>query len=324
MFSTHFWKLTRFLCGFAGAIAPERSKMSVVPARILWPRIWLALFLIAAATVPAAAIESVRVPLDAAAIDLTKAVENYSSQGDRILVSTAPGADGIVRRIEVRALEPGTHPSWIVFALTNDTDEQIERLVVAPHFRLVGSGVLWPDLGATRISAITASQSFPPERQESPDADVFMLTLDPGTTVTYVAELRASSLPQLYLWQPDAYKDKLTSLALYKGIVIGVAGLLALFLTIVFVVKGAVIFPAAARLGSTRLCVHRFWVLGQDFSDFRTDGSNLACRIGDGACGDAPRFPFRLSQLEPMACARLAGGDHLASVSGRLDRTCRL
>ncbi len=55
--------------------------------------------------------------------------------------------------------------------------------------------------------------------------------------MTYVAELRSAGLPQLYLWQPDAYKDKLTSLSLYKGIVIGVAGLLALFLTIVFVVK---------------------------------------------------------------------------------------
>ena len=39
-----------------------------------------------------------------------------------------------------------------------------------------------------------------------------------------------------------------TSLTLYKGIVIGIAGLLALFLTIVFVIKGAVIFPAAAAL----------------------------------------------------------------------------
>lgn len=209
---------------------------------------WLVLVWLIATVVPAWAIESVRVPLDAAAIDLTKAIDHYSSQGDRLLVSTAPGSDGIVRRIEVRARESGTHPSWIVFALTNDTDEQIERLIVAPHFRLVGSGVIWPDLGATRISAITASQGFPPDRQESTDADVFRLTLDPGTTVTYVAELRTSNLPQLYLWEPDAYKDKVTSLALYKGIVIGVAGLLALFLTIVFVVKGAIIFPAAAAL----------------------------------------------------------------------------
>ena len=66
--------------------------------------------------------------------------------------------------------------------------------------------------------------------------------------MTYVAELATPNLPQLTLWEPDAYKDKLTSLTLYKGIVIGISGLLALFLTIVFVVKGAVIFPAAAAL----------------------------------------------------------------------------
>ncbi len=211
-------------------------------------RCLLAVVVLLSGLAPANAIESIRIPLDAQAIDLTAAVESYSSQGDRLLVSTAPGSDGIVRRIEVRAREAGTRPSWIVFALTNDTDEQIERLLVAPHFRLVGSGVIWPDLGASRISAITASQGFPPERDESDDADVFRVTLDPGTTVTYVAELRTPTLPQLYLWEPDAYKDKVTSLTLYKGIVIGVAGLLALFLTIVFVVKGAVIFPAAAAL----------------------------------------------------------------------------
>jgi diguanylate cyclase (GGDEF)-like protein/PAS domain S-box-containing protein len=211
-------------------------------------RFFLPLWLILLALAPAGAVDSVRVPLAAQAIELTSKIESHNAQGDRILVSTAPGADGIVRRIEVRAKEAGAQPAWIVFALTNDTDEQIERLIVAPHFRLVGSGVVWPDLGATRISAITASQGFPPEREESSDADVFRLTLDPGTTVTYVAELRTPNLPGVILWEPDAYKDKVTSLTLYKGIVIGIAGLLALFLTIVFVVKGAVIFPAAAAL----------------------------------------------------------------------------
>ncbi len=194
------------------------------------------------------AVEAVRVSADAQAIDLTGVVERNFSQGDRLQVSTAPGVDGIIRRIEVSAREAGSQPSWIVFALSNDTEEQIERLIVAPHFRLVGSGVIAPDLGSSRISAITASQGFSPEREDSPDSDVFRLTLDPGATVTYVAELRTPNLPQLYLWEPDAFKDKLTSLTLYKGIIIGVAGLLALFLTIVFVVKGAVIFPAAAAL----------------------------------------------------------------------------
>ena len=211
---------------------------------------FLAILLLAlcALVSPARAIEPVPVPLDTKAIDLSTRMELYSSKGDRIQVSTAPDQDKIVRRIEVSARQAGTRPSWIVFALANETNEQIERLIVAPHFRLAGSGVIWPDLGASRIAAITASQGFPPEREEGTDADVFRITLDPGTIVTYVAELRTPNLPKLYLWQPDAFKDKLASLTLYQGIIIGIAALLALFLTIVFVVKGAVIFPAAAAL----------------------------------------------------------------------------
>ena len=174
----------------------------------VWRRLIGAALLIAALTAfchPALAVQSVRVSPDSDAIDLTKAVERYSAQGDRIQVSTAPGADGIVRRIEVSALEPGAQPAWIVFALTNDSEEQLTRLIVAPHFRFVGSGLIWPDLGSSRITTITASQGAAPEREDNAESDVFRLTLDPGTTVTYVAELRAPNLPQLYLWEPDAF-----------------------------------------------------------------------------------------------------------------------
>jgi diguanylate cyclase (GGDEF)-like protein/PAS domain S-box-containing protein len=199
-------------------------------------------------TVPSArAVESVNVRLDAAAIDLTAATEVQHTEGDRIQVSTAPGPDGIVRRIEVRAREGNNN--WAVFALTNNSDEQIDRLIVAPHYRMVGSGLFWPDLGLSRIAAITPSTGDRPVRQEGSTADVFRITLDPGTVITFVAELRSDKLPQIYLWEPDAYKDKVNSFTLYYGIVIGIAGLLALFLTILFVVKGSIMFPAAAALG---------------------------------------------------------------------------
>ncbi|MFZ3227671.1 MAG: EAL domain-containing protein [Xanthobacteraceae bacterium] len=195
----------------------------------------------------AQAVEAVNVRTDAAAIDLTDAVQFEHTDGDRIQVSTAPGDDGIIRRIEVRARQSGRN--WAVFALANNGDEQIDRLIVAPHYRMVGSGLIWPDLGQSRIVYITPSSGDPPERQDSADADIYRITLDPGTVITFVAELRTDNLPQLYLWEPDAYKDKLNSLTLYQGIVIGIAGLLALFLTILFVVKGSVMFPAAAALG---------------------------------------------------------------------------
>ena len=133
----------------------------------------LGLLFFVANMMPAQAIQSVRIPLDATAIDLTKAIESYSAQGDRLLVSTAPGADGIVRRIEVRAREAGRIQTGWCSRSPTIRDEQIERLIVAPHFRLVGSGVIWPDLGASRISAITASQGYPPEREDSPTPTSF-------------------------------------------------------------------------------------------------------------------------------------------------------
>ena len=194
----------------------------------------------------ARAVEAVNVRPDAAAIDLTAATELHTTEVDRITVSAAPGPDGIVRRIQVPAREGNTH--WAVFALANSGDEQLDRLIVAPHYRMVGSGLLLPDLGTSRIVYILSSGE-PPERQESPTADVYRITLDPGAVLTFVAELRTDTLPQLYLWQPDAYKDKINSFTLYHGIVLGIAGLLALFLTILFVVKGSIMFPAAAALG---------------------------------------------------------------------------
>jgi len=207
----------------------------------------LALAAALVAAQPARAVEAVNVRIDAPAIDITAATERLRTETDRIQVSTAPGPDGIVRRIEVRARESNTN--WAVFALTNNSDEQIDRLIVVPHYRMVGSGLIWPDLGLSRVAAITPSTGDRPVRQENTTSDVFRVTLDPGTVITFVAELRTDKLPQIYLWEPDAYKDKINSFTLYYGIVIGIAGLLALFLTILFVVKGSVMFPAAAALG---------------------------------------------------------------------------
>ena len=130
------------------------------------------------------------------------AVEIYRNQGENFQVSTAPGPDGIVRRIEVEANDERSSGDWAVFALANTTDEQLDRLIVAPHFRLVNSGLFWPDLGSSRIAAITPSEGFALDRQASPDADVFLVTLNPGAVVTFVAELASPNLPQVYLWEP--------------------------------------------------------------------------------------------------------------------------
>ena len=194
------------------------------------------------------ATEPIKISRDDVALDLSGAVEIYRNQGENFQVSTAPGPDAIVRRIEVEANDARSTGDWAVFALANSTDTQLDRLIVAPHFRLVNSGMLWPDLGSSRIAAITPSEGFALDREASPDADVFRVTLNPGSVVTFIAELASPKLPQVYLWDPEPYKDSVNSYTLYRGIVIGISGLLALFLTILFVVKGTSMFPATAAL----------------------------------------------------------------------------
>ena len=103
---------------------------------------------------------------------------------------------------------------------------------------------------------MTPSEGFAPERQASSEADIFRITLDPGAIVTFVAELSDPQLPEIHLWRPDAYKSMVNSYTLYRGMVLGIAGLLALFLSVLFVVKGTAMFPATAALAWAVLRLH--------------------------------------------------------------------
>lgn len=236
----------------------------------------LTLFATLLATPPARALEPIPVPIDVEALDITNSVDLHREAGTRLQVSTAPGADGIVRRIEVPSRD-GTNTNWAVFALANTSDEQIDRLIVAPNYKLVGSDLFWPDLGSSRILAITPSQGIAPERQKSLEADVFLVTLDPGSIVTFVAEMTTPNLPEIRIWEPDVYEETVNAYTLYRGIILGISGLLALFLTILFVVKGTVMFPATAALAWSvlaYLCIDfGFW--GMVFN-LEGGGSQLA------------------------------------------------
>ena len=87
----------------------------------------LTLFATLLATLPARALEPIPVPIDVEALDITNSVDLHREAGTRLQVSTAPGADGIVRRIEVPSRD-GTNTNWAVFALANTSDEQIDQI----------------------------------------------------------------------------------------------------------------------------------------------------------------------------------------------------
>src|SRR5688572_1598284 len=68
------------------------------------------------------AFETIKITKESTALDLSKAVEVYRNQGETFQISTAPGTDGIVRRIEVQANDKRSTGDWAAFSLANPTD----------------------------------------------------------------------------------------------------------------------------------------------------------------------------------------------------------
>ena len=195
---------------------------------------------------PARAVDAIIVKPEQEKIDITALGELYEGRGDRLQIETAPGRDGYVGRMAVQATTAGTNPGWLVFALTNPTNERIARWLVAPRYTLANSRVASPELDAPRIAAITPSLGFRPERMKSDRADMFRLSLEPGQTVTFAAEMASRQVPRLMLWDPEVYQAKQQDRMLFNGVLLGITGLLAIFLTAIFAANHRAIFPATA------------------------------------------------------------------------------
>ncbi len=223
----------------------------------------LALALLLLSAPMALAVDAIVVKPELDKIDITALGELYPDRGDRLQIETAPGADGYVGRMAVQATTAGTNPGWLVFALSNPTSERITRWLVAPRYMLANSRVFWPELDAGRISAITPSLGFRPERMKSDRADMFRLSLEPGQTITLAAEMASRQVPHLILWDPEVYQAKQQDRMLFNGVLLGITGMLAVFLTAIFAANHRAIFPATALVAWAALayfCVDfGFW-----------------------------------------------------------------
>ena len=229
------------------------------------------------------ALEPIVLTPDIERIEITQFSEHYKERGDTLQVETAVDSAGISNRMAVKAQTPGTDPKWIVFALKNPTDKQIVRLVTARRYNLVGSRILRPDLDAQRIVHLTPSVGFLPLRVPNDAFDIYKITLEPGATVTFVAELSNARFPRVFLWEQLALTKKVRDVTLFNGIMLGIVGILAIFLTAIFVANHKAIFPATAFIAwcvGAYLCVDfGFW-----HKLFRLDpGHNAIYRAGSEA-----------------------------------------
>ena len=252
------------MCKGGGSAGQQPGGRAVLRSLLALLSMMIAVLVAFTAVMPQAlALEPVEISEDADRIDVTSHGELYEGRGDSLQAETAPDATGGTFRMNVRAATPGTNPSWLVFALRNPTNKTIERWLTANRYSTTRSGVIWPDLDARRVEAITQSEGFVPERIRNDSADVFRISIEPGRTVTFVVELASERVAPLQLWKPVAYEQRHRDRQLFNGILLGFTGLLAIFLTAVFAANHKMIFPSAALVAwcvMALLCVDfGFW-----------------------------------------------------------------
>lgn len=129
---------------------------------------------------PASALEVITVPTDQVRVEITDLAERHMGTGDRLFINLPPDRRYQSMRMEVRARRPEANPAWVVFALRNTTEGSIER---------------WLSMDGGGFVRVVPSEGFTPDRRRGQQSTSFLLTLDPGQTITYVAEV-PSNTPQ--------------------------------------------------------------------------------------------------------------------------------
>ena len=126
----------------------------------------------------------------------------------------------------------------------------------------------------------------------------------PGQTVTFVTEITVrAAFPQMALWKPLVYEKKLRDRTLFNGIMMGIVGLLAIFMTAIFGANHKLIFPSMALVAWSvlaYLCVDfGFW---HKIFQLRPDENALYRAVSEAGDGrQLCAVPLRLPAHRPLA-----------------------
>ena len=211
-----------------------------------WMYVLAALVVALLAANSALALTAIEVGKEVDRIDINGLGAPVRNVGDQLQIETAPGTDGLTDRMSVAATVRGSNPQWFTFALRNVGELRVERWLTADRYSQSGSGIVWPRLDARQIANVTPSIGFLPENLALDGTDAFRLTLEPGQTVTFAIELAADAAPRLTVWRALDYEKRARDKQLLYGVLLGITGLLAVFLSAVFAANHKIIFPAAA------------------------------------------------------------------------------
>jgi len=198
-------------------------------------------------------------PVGNDAVNLAEVGQRYESQDPNLQIQI-PGVDGAgSEELIVSALSERAPYRWLKFSLVNSTDSVVKPLIVVPRRGFAGTGLIWPLIGGKTVLSIVASSGAEPEAVPG-RSGIYRLSVGPKQTVTYVVEISGNWPPRLGLWNERAYQFHLESRALFRGLLLGIAGLIALYLTVLFFVSRQATYLSGALLSiaSTVLLLSEF------------------------------------------------------------------
>lgn len=188
----------------------------------------------------------ISLPSDVGSLELSPTLERKEQGNPELRVQTAPDGSGTSFEIIVDAKGRGPIYRWVIFSLRNVSRSRLEYVVFTQRQGFNGSGLYSRKIQSKPILALRASGGLQPVLKEDSNGQEVRLTLLPGQTITYVAELRGPWPDSLTLWQQQALDERIEQEAFIKGLLLGIAALAAIYTSILFIVRRRLIFPAAA------------------------------------------------------------------------------
>ncbi len=204
-------------------------------------------------------LKPIEIGQDQGRLDVTPLADLYEGRGDSLQVETAAGADGLASRMSrvgraPRATTPTGSCSRSPTPRTSRSSAGCRRHVTAwsgpaSYGRISTRSASrrlrrpWASCrSASRAIARICSASRSSRDRRSPTSRSF----------------RRERFARLHLWKPLDYEIRISNRQLFNGVLLGLTGLMAIFLTAIFAANHKLVFPASALVAwcvLAHLCV---------------------------------------------------------------------
>lgn len=224
----------------------------------------------------ARAVDVIILPVANDAVNLSAVGERHESKDPNLQIKVFGAKASDHEELTVSALSKRAPYRWLTFALVNSTNSIIKPLIVVPQRGFAGTGLIWPIIGGKTVLSITASSGSKPEPVFGRPG-IYRLSVEPKQTVTYVVEIAGNWPPRLGLWNERVYEFHIQNRALFRGLLLGVAGLISLYLSVLYFVSRQATYLSAAlfSIASTALLLSEFGY----FTQGTFDTPDLAIKI---------------------------------------------